>query len=223
MTSIASLPKFTDTAPVEEIIRRIVVLNEGLARFWTEHSGWAPKEAAELLTKSRLDWQASLSRSLVRWVVHPEPRDWAGTQILGYANLGALVEGTLKLFLSVWYNDYRADADAIIKQGKLVSPDGAELERLRQFFKKRIWIDTPEDAWDAWILRIQNRRNAIHAFRDRAIGTHVELMTDIRCYLRFLRRVNSQLPYPNDFPCPLEDYDYRNEFEWRGDYNAPII
>src|SRR6266487_589359 len=48
----------------EETVKRIIKLTEGLTNFWKSASAWAPIEAAELLTKSRLDWQASLARQL---------------------------------------------------------------------------------------------------------------------------------------------------------------
>ena len=191
-------PLSPDDLSITEIIGEIVKLNKGLRDFWANSHGWAPIDAAKLLSKSRLDWQISLSESLHRWANIPAERDVASVQILGYANLGALVEGTLKLFLSVSYNDYRGDTDAIRKKGAIVDPDGVTLEPMRQFFKKRIWADAPSDNWDAWILRIQNRRNAIHAFKDREIGSHSELLEDIRIYFKFVRRINGQLPYPDD-------------------------
>lgn len=48
----------------EETVKRIIKLTEGLTNFWKSSRAWAPIEAAELLTKSRLDWQASLARQL---------------------------------------------------------------------------------------------------------------------------------------------------------------
>ena len=53
---------------IQEVVKRIVTLNEGLTEFWGNAKGWAPLEAAELISRSRLDWQVSLSRSLNRWI-----------------------------------------------------------------------------------------------------------------------------------------------------------
>jgi len=104
--------------------------------FWKSAHGWAPIEAAGLLNKSMLEWQASLSSSLRMWLCSSSD----GDLILAWANIGALVEGQLKLFLSVWCNDYSADSDAIKdKRGRLQELDGSTLEPLRQFFVKRIW------------------------------------------------------------------------------------
>jgi hypothetical protein len=139
----------------------------------------------------------SLSHSLRLWINEPDSDEWAAFQILAYSNLGALVENTLRVFLSVHYTTYRNDAAVIVRKGLIQDPDEATFDRLRDFFKKRIWRDDTTDDWDSWICRIQYRRNAIHAFKDRDIGTHGELIEDVREYLRFLRRVDGQLPYPD--------------------------
>jgi hypothetical protein len=190
-----------------QTVERIVTLNEGLRNFWSKSHGWAPVEAAHLLSRSRLDWQVSLSRCLNRWIDVPTMLDAAAVQILGYANIGALVEGTLKLFLGVYYNEYRADADAITRSGAIQDPDGLKMEPLRQFFKRRIWISAPSDNWDPWIQRVQLRRNSIHAFKEREIGSHCDLIEDMQRYLVFLRRINGQLPYPDGMTGPLESND----------------
>lgn len=187
----------TDLLTIDGVINRIVTLNIGLRNFWGSSWGWAPKAAADLLSQGRLDWQVSLSVCLRRWVPIPSDEDKDAVQIMAYANIGALVEGTLKLFLSVWYGHYAKDAEAIRRKGALLGPDIATLDLLRQFFKKRIWLNDPSDNWDPWISYIQNRRNAIHAFKNRDIGTHPDILNDMRNYLRFVRRINQQLPYPD--------------------------
>ena len=189
---------------IEQVVSRITRLNDRIREFWSDTHGWAPREAANLLTKSRLDWQVSLSSSLHMWITQPDETNIFAVQILGYANLGALVENTLRLFLSVWYDTYKNGVDAITKRGVIQDPDGIgiKLEDLRIFFKKNIWHK--DDDWDAWIARIQSRRNAIHAFKDRDIGTHAELIADIQRYRIFLHRINGQLPYPDDIFIPTE-------------------
>jgi len=110
--------------------------------------------------------------------------------------LGALVEGTMKWFLSVYYSDYKDDIDALRnRHGDVVSPDGQSLEPLRQFFRKKVWENT--DIWNDWVLKIQQRRNAIHAYRDRDLGNHSELIDDVIEYSKFLSEKNSRVPYPD--------------------------
>lgn len=180
---------------IDEVVDRIISLNDKLREFWTKAKGWAPIEAAKLLSKSRLDWQVSLSKCLKIWLKKPLPNDKNGCLILAWANLGSLLEGTMKLFLSVWYKDYKVDVNAIRKKGKLIDPDGLQLEPLRQFFNKRIWRKGDED-WNAWIQHIQYKRNAIHAYKSRNIGNFNEFLNDIRKYLKFVEYINSRLPSP---------------------------
>lgn len=194
------IPRPTEI-PIEQVIQRIIKLNDGLRKFWGEVEGWAPLEAAHLLSRSRLDWQVSLSHCLRMWAEEPTLENRDGYLILGWANLGSLVEGTMKLFLSVWYETYRNDEDcAIMRRGELQDPDGLQLEPMRQYFRKRIW----DDVWDRWIQHIQHRRNAIHAYKDREIGTHSELLNAIQRYLEFLRYINIRLPYPDEVYVPQE-------------------
>lgn len=185
---------------IQEVVERIITLNEGLTNFWGSAKGWAPLETAELLSKSRLDWQVSLSRSLYRWISYPIEVDDYASQILAWANLGSLVEGSLKLFLSVWYKDYIADIEAVKKHNKLVEPDGLNLEMLRQFFAKKIW----DKEWDVWIGKVQQRRNAIHAYKDRDLGSYDEFLSCVRRYLELLRYINGRLPYPEHLYMPCE-------------------
>lgn len=186
-----------DDMDINEVITRIVSLNTGLRKFWSDAKGWAPVEAAELLSKSRLDWQVSLSKSLVLWV-NELPKGEDATLILAWANLGSLVEGTLKLFLSAWHKSHKDEVDELKKNVK--NPDKMTLGPIREFYKQTIW----DSEWNEWVSHIQQRRNAIHAFRNRDIGTPVEFLNDVRRYLYLLRYINFRLPYPGDEYIPRE-------------------
>lgn len=178
----------------EEVVDRIIRENERIQKFWSSAHGWAPDGVARLLSKSRLDWQVELSHCLRLWIKPFPAHTKSGYMILGYANLGSLVEGTMMLLLSVHYKDYRSDLNAVKDdKGKLKDPDVLQFDPLRQFIKKKMIL---EGSWDAWLLRVQQRRNAIHAFKSRDIGTHKELLEDMRKYLRFIERIDSHLPYP---------------------------
>jgi len=194
--------------PIGETVARIVKLNAGLAQFWSSAQGWAPKGAADLVSKSRLDRQVSLSESLRHWTQGAEAEISDGDLILAWANLGSLIEGTIKLFLAVYYEDYKKDLETLketqawhAKQEKLLDPDGLRLDVLVAYCEKADLLG----AKDLELCRlVQSRRNAIHAFRDREIGTGAELWLAIRSYLVFSRATNLRLPYPDDHYCPRE-------------------
>lgn len=185
---------------VSEVMKRITKLNHELCQFWSQSSGWAPIEAAQLLNKSRLDWQVQLSRTLHIWSDTTDTLNSEGRLILAWVNLGSLLEGTLKLFLSVWYQSYVEDVESIKKKGKLQSPDGLRLEDLRFVFKKKIW----NDDFDKMAFNIQSKRNAIHAFKNKDIGTWEQYFGAVKDYLVVLRYINSRLPYPDDVYPPRE-------------------
>lgn len=187
-----------------ETVSKIIELNSSANNFWSNSIGWAPVEAANLLSKSRLDWQVSLSHSLKRWDISPQKGAEDGDLILAWVNLGALVEGTLKLFLSVYFNDYSKDEDSIKNNKGLVEPDFIKFDRLRQFFNKKIWDSIETEEFDAWVLKIQQRRNIIHAFKNKDIGDFSEFVFDTKRYLFFLMYHLDRLPYP--------DCQYRPDF-----------
>jgi hypothetical protein len=131
-----------------------------------------------------------------------------GELILAWSNLGSLVEGTLKTFLSVWYKDYIKDIDYLKKsnafhhkKGEPLEPDGLSLGPLALYFKNKKFL-TAEST--ALIDLTHERRNAIHAFQDKDIGTAEEFRKAVPSYLRLLREVNGRLPYPDDVYVPQE-------------------
>ena len=58
---------YTHALSLPEVTQRTARLIEGMMTFWKSSKGWAPIGAAELLTKSMLDWQSSLAASLSKW------------------------------------------------------------------------------------------------------------------------------------------------------------
>lgn len=101
-----------------ETAREIALLVRAMMDFWKSSNGWPPIEASSLLDRSMLEWQVSLSDCLEKWAGDLTQ----GERILAWANIGALVEGQLKLFLAVYYLDYIKDVDAIVdrKTGSIV-------------------------------------------------------------------------------------------------------
>lgn len=191
--------------PIGEVIDRIERLNTQLAKFWSKSDGWAPAHVAGLLGKSRLDWQVSLSGTLRLWVKHDLS---AGELILAWANLGSLIEGSVKLLLSVYYETFKVDIENLKKANafdhkKAVahSPDGLTLEPLRKYCALREILSSEHLAL---METVQQRRNAIHAFKDRPIGDTAELESGIRSYLSMLRVVVQRLPFPDDMYVPHE-------------------
>jgi hypothetical protein len=189
-----------DEIPVHQVVERIESLNRALVQFWKAAHGWAPLEAAGLLSKSRLDWQVSLSSPLHLWRRELLNSLTDGELILAWANLGSLIEGTLKLFLSVYYEDFQKDVVNLKKAGAYdhkkkvcMSPDGLTLDRLRKYILAAT-IFTADS--NTPVQLVQDRRNAIHAFKDCPIGSGAEFWEAVRAYLDLLHDVEGRPPYP---------------------------
>lgn len=188
-----------DDLPIEEVVEKICKLNEGIQNFWSNCSGWAPDEAAELLGVVKLDWQTDLSRCLRLWITEDASEISDGNLILAWTNLGSLIEGALKLLLSVYLKDYLADlqgakdAGSLTKGGTPKPPEVLKLQQLKVFFKKKGLLG--EDG-DTLVDLVQARRNAIHAFQSAEIGTQNEFELAVRGYYSLLKNINLHLPYP---------------------------
>jgi hypothetical protein len=178
---------------IQTTLRDIVAMNRGLAEFWSNSEGWAPLSAAQLLSNARLDWQTSLSEALAMWCVPVRSALSDGELILAWANLRSLVEGTLKLFLSVHHQDYLFDTSAVQKRGKVVQPDEIQLEALRTFFVSAKLLPRHHQ----FIQLVQQRGNAIHSFKNRELGNASEFTSAVVSYLSLVKDVDSSLPYPD--------------------------
>ncbi len=185
---------------LKAIVDDIVRINAFLDEFWGQ-GGWAPSKAAKLLSESRLDRQVELSRTLSIWLEPPSDNDSEGRLILAWANLGVLVEGTMKWFLCVFEHDY-AKAPETDRHGNRVEPDDVWFARLCNYFMRQVG-QTPE--FDRLCTRIRKRRNAIHAYSDRPIGTWAEWNESVIDYRRFLIHFALAVPYPDEqFAMPYE-------------------
>ncbi len=104
--------------------------------------------------------------------------------------------------------DYKADLDTLKKASafdhkkqKAFSPDGLTLQPLKIFVKEHDLIGADGNAL---VDLVQERRNTIHAFKDKPLGDGAELQLAMRGYLVLLRRVNERLPYPDNVYAPRE-------------------
>lgn len=185
-----------------ETVEHIVKLNEHIRDFWSTAQGWAPTDAADLLSKSRLDWLVSLSYSLYKWENNSSEEEEYGDLILAWSNLGALVEGSMKFFLSVYFENYKTDINAIKQRGQQVEPDGTMFNSLRLFFEKSVWDDSERKDKDEWLKEVQSKRNAIHAYRDREIEDFSFFREQVKIFLSFLMDLLNRVPYPDDYYGP---------------------
>lgn len=193
---------------VDDIIR----INTHIANFWSQAAGWAPPDAAELLCRSRLDRQVSLSLTLHLWRAPIDAAESDGRLILAWTNLGALVEGTLKWFLCVFNDDY-ARSPLRKRRGSAagvpLEPDEPMLGELVDYCAEHVWIDSERDEWTAWLNSIRTQRNAIHAYQHRHVGGWAEFEKAVQRYLDLLLQLDGRAPYPIEYAYPAEVYELR--------------
>lgn len=179
---------------MKEVVDDIIKINEMHKNFWSNARGWAPDNSAELLATAQLDWQISLAHCLKKWINHSNLS--SGELILAWANLGALVEGTLKLFYCVYLNDYLKHPNKK-RNERIITPDKLTFEPLKILSSKHANFD---ETTISFLNNIQKHRNIIHAFQARpsnSIGTTDDLFDSIYNYLLFLKEIDVRLPYPD--------------------------
>nr|CAI78847.1 hypothetical protein fc35 [uncultured bacterium] len=179
---------------VAQVVDDIVYVTLSISDFWSQ-SGWPPPDTQALLARSRLDRQVSLSHCLRLWLNSPAGEDAEGQLILAWVNLRSLVEGAMKLVLTVWEDCYSSSPVTRGKNGKPIQLDALGLEELKNYFKEHVWTDRSR-RWDGWISKIQQRGNAIHAYKDRDIGSRSEFFRALIEYREFLGEIDGRLPYP---------------------------
>jgi hypothetical protein len=114
-----------------------------------------------------------------------------------WANLGTLVEGTMKWFLCVYECDY-ARRRVVTESGRDLAPDELRFLRLCQFFRDHVWMPDGTDGWYSWCDKVRRRRNTVHAYEDRDLGTWDECRRDIQRYRDFLQELEAGVPDPPD-------------------------
>lgn len=181
----------------KESVDKIVEINKKIYDFWSNAYGWAPSDAADLLDASRLDWLVSLSYTLYNWEYDSSKEAQQGNLILAWVNLGALVEGSMKVLLSVYYENYIKDTNKIIRKGKEAKPDTVTFDRLITFFNKSVWTKEEKAERNEWLTLIKDRRNTVHAYQDRDIDDLGSFHEQVKQFVCFLNDINSRLPYPD--------------------------
>lgn len=203
-------PYYVNQVSIVEVVKAICRLNDKIGKFWSDCDGWAPDVAAKLLGSVRLDWQAELSRCLHLWMNDEQSKKSEGHLIMAWVNLGSLVESSLKFFLSVYLDEYRADlegaraAGSLTRNGTPKSPEVLKFEQLRKFFKTNNILQKDSDDL---IELVQKRRNVVHAYKDANIGTWKEYDNAVRRYYFLLYDLDSRLTYPSDVYDPRDYYD----------------
>ena len=163
---------------------------------WKDVHGIAPDNAAKKLDIAMLDWQSELTKTLKIWI--DKGLDMTvGELILARANLGAVVESWLRFFYCVFYDDY-INQPMKNKKGQILEPEkDMRFEDLKKFSTGILWDDEKSKDY-LWVDSIQKKRNAIHSFTYKDIGTPLDFLLDVDYLCEFVDMILNHLP-------PVED------------------
>lgn len=164
---------------------------------WKDVYGFAPDSAAKKLSDAKLEWIIELTDCLEIWT-EKSIFLTEGELLLARANIGAIVEGWLKFFYCVYYEDYKKQPRSN-RDGSMIEPNDLSFELLKQFSRGKLY--ELNDEWDIWITNVQQKRNAIHAFNDKEIGDAVTFIDDVEKLKEFIELIDTSIPDINDRYC----------------------
>ena len=174
----------------------LTIQTSNIMSIWKKNYQFAPNNAARKLDLAMLDWLSELTKTLRLWI--DKGLDMTdGELILARANLGAVVESWLRFFYCVYYDDY-IKQPMKNKQGRIIEPENEmRFEDLKKFSTGILW-DNENSKDYLWVNSIQKKRNAIHSFTYRDIGTSYEFLNDVDYLSDFVNMIIDRLPSLED-------------------------
>ncbi|MCW2366600.1 hypothetical protein M2341_002047 [Sphingobium sp. B7D2B] len=183
--------------PLSAIAQRIAMIADDWAGFWIKVDGWAPAEAAAALAEANLRRVASLAHSTQQWIRDEPLSD--GDLVLAWTNLGAVLEGALRLFLTVFLADYLKDKKMLEsrafnkKYQVLTLPSNLTFDNMLDAYEKSELLPNNQLAL---CRRLQHNRNAIHAFKLRDVETDEAFQVALRELAALMRSLDGRMPRP---------------------------
>lgn len=191
-----------------DISNDLLALLKHIAEFWHQGSrGWAPQVATDSLQNIDFQRMLLLAEEFPKW--YSGEKNTEGQLLLAWVALGAIAEGSLQWFLSVYKQNYldgpqfRRPASDIP-----IPPEELFFAKLIAYFEKHVWIDGRSN-YDGWSVRnekaemtailhtIRECRNAIHC-RKTNVGSWADWRMCIRQFLSLLCELEGRVPYPDE-------------------------
>lgn len=164
---------------------------------WTEYSYMTSPSTSKKFEQVMLKWLFELTESLKIWIDKGEKLT-DGELILAWTNLGSIIECWLKFFFCAYYDEYVKAPIYTTNGGKRIEPENAKFDFLIRSNIGILW-ESVEDQEYQWIRKIQQYRNAIHAFKKRKLGTPKEFLQSIIKLETFVGHILGFFP-------PIADY-----------------
>jgi hypothetical protein len=187
------IPQYELDTP-ERACNLIIDICTKWAAFWPTSQGWAPAEAASLMKQEIMDRQLCMAHALKRWHERLLQNEAPGELVMAWTNLGSVIEGALKIYMCVYYEDWLKDADAPISNGKKLSPDDTFFDRLIRFTLKK-GLFHPKDT--KLLETVRDQRNLIHPMKTGAVLDRPAFFGAVMQAAALVAQVEHRLPYPN--------------------------
>ncbi len=81
------------------------------------------------------------------------------------------------------------------KKGFDLDPNRLTFGEMTRFYCQHIWVEDEE--WDDGVTLVRERRNAVHAFNHRELGTWDEFWQAVARYRESVDDLDSRVPYPD--------------------------
>ena len=169
----------------------IIQATNNITVLWEKRVGsTAPQSVVNKIDSAMLNWMRDLTNTLRLWSDKGSFMT-DGELILARANLGAVVESWLKFFYCVYNEDYQK-SPILNKEMDVIEPENLSFERLKQYSKDILY--NKNDSIEIWLDSVQKKRNAIHSFNNRNIGTANDFYDDLETLYDFINQIEIRLP-----------------------------
>ena len=176
---------------------------------WSDIHGIAPAGTASIMDNAMLNWLTELTNTLEIWINKGEDMT-IGELLLARVNLGSIVEFWLRHFYTAYHEDYMKNPIRDKKQRIKAPEKDLSFEELKKLSTGILWDDEKDNMYK-WVDSVQHKRNAVHSYLYKEIGTAADFMNDIntlRCFIELIeRRLPSILDCLEEIPAEYVDFD----------------
>ena len=172
-----------------EIIRIRTKNNEIL---WEDIHGITTEDTANIMDKAMLNWLTELTNTLEIWIQKGENMT-TGELLLARVNIGSIVESWLRHFYTAYHEDYMKNPIKDKKQKVKAPEKDLSFEELKNFSIGILWKDKNDDMYK-WVDSVQHKRNAVHSYIYKDIGTPRNFLDDIDMLRKFIELIERRLP-----------------------------
>lgn len=139
-----------------------------------------------------LDRLTELTDALEIWI-NKGLRMTTGELLLAYVNLGSIVESWLRHFYTAYNNDYKSNPIKSKNKTTKNSWKEASFDDLQKYSIGILWKNKNDRLYQ-WVDSIRDKRNAVHSYLRKELGTPQNFINDIDYLKDFIKLIVEHLP-----------------------------